>query len=773
MKNFRRLLLLTVSFAALNAAATVLTFERELAAGATTTSGAWPVGYGDRVVGLSYIPANYAPAGPRSNWYYGGGGGFTPHIVADFMNTGNNDSEGSASASPRQTTPTTGDLAQTFTGSLATFGNDYLEVVLTADPGYFVQLSTFDIANNVGDHPLHSLQIIADGATILSQVNVPIRGGVPPEAYHTHFDGAWLGRKITLRLEATFFSGQAAGLHISDFGIDNIQFSEVPALALTCPPSLLLQCPDEVPAVATDVASFLAQGGTITSGLGCSSPVLTVDEVVEGTACYKTILRFYHVTTSNPEAACFETAHCTQTIIVQDTTSPVATTPAFTLDRVLECSDAFGLTLALSLAPNFTDNCGVPSVTLTRTDNLPDLTCPNAQAIVRHWEAVDDCGHHSSEFIQTITIRDTTAPVATTAAGSLDRTVQCGDAINGAAALALSPTFTDNCAGAVSLSVPSIETLPDLACPNSYVIVRRWHAVDACGQVSLDFVQRITFVDASPPVATTPTGSLDRTVEAGDGVAFAAALALSPAFNDACQGTVPPGSPTTGFVADAGCTGTAYERRWHATDACGHTSADFVQRITLTDTHGPTLACPPNQMVITGPGPVFFAATASDNSDLFPPATSVTITFSPPSGSTFPRGTTPVTCRATDRCGNSTECTFNVTVDTSGCSLRVDHSAILEWDCGVLQYASSPTGPFTELTGASSPSIVSFSDERRFYAAVGCERPNIRIIPSLTAQWSCGILQSASSIGGPYADVPGAVSPYTTRRAGGIFFRIR
>jgi HYR domain len=57
---------------------------------------------------------------------------------------------------------------------------------------------------------------------------------------------------------------------------------------------------------------------------------------------------------------------------------------------------------------------------------------------------------------------------------------------------------------------------------------------------------------------------------------------------------------------------------------------------------------------------VFFAVGATDNCDTGQP-----VTCDRPSGSFFAGGTTAVTCRAADRCGNEGTCTFNVTVRTA------------------------------------------------------------------------------------------------------------
>ncbi len=80
------------------------------------------------------------------------------------------------------------------------------------------------------------------------------------------------------------------------------------------------------------------------------------------------------------------------------------------------------------------------------------------------------------------------------------------------------------------------------------------------------------------------------------------------------------------------------------------------------DTVAPTISCPPPVFEFdalgSAPGePVSFTVTAEDDHDLSPD-----VVCTPPSGSTFPRGTTLVTCTATDASGNEASCQFTVTV---------------------------------------------------------------------------------------------------------------
>jgi hypothetical protein len=78
------------------------------------------------------------------------------------------------------------------------------------------------------------------------------------------------------------------------------------------------------------------------------------------------------------------------------------------------------------------------------------------------------------------------------------------------------------------------------------------------------------------------------------------------------------------------------------------------------DVTPPTITCPANITVNNDAGAcsavVYYVPVATDDSGV------VSIVCIPPSGSTFPKGTTTVTATATDPSGNSASCTFSVTV---------------------------------------------------------------------------------------------------------------
>jgi Concanavalin A-like lectin/glucanases superfamily/HYR domain len=76
--------------------------------------------------------------------------------------------------------------------------------------------------------------------------------------------------------------------------------------------------------------------------------------------------------------------------------------------------------------------------------------------------------------------------------------------------------------------------------------------------------------------------------------------------------------------------------------------------VQVTDTQAPTITCPAS-VIAVGSIVTYPAPTVSDN------CPGATATCSPASGSTFPAGTTTVTCTATDASGNTAGCSFAVT----------------------------------------------------------------------------------------------------------------
>jgi hypothetical protein len=88
-------------------------------------------------------------------------------------------------------------------------------------------------------------------------------------------------------------------------------------------------------------------------------------------------------------------------------------------------------------------------------------------------------------------------------------------------------------------------------------------------------------------------------------------------------------------------------------------SASCTAVVTVVDDEPPSITCPaPQTLECTGPGGAVatYSASATDNCD------AVTPNCVPPSGSTFPIGTTLLTCNAADTSANSASCSSSVSV---------------------------------------------------------------------------------------------------------------
>lgn len=205
----------------------------------------------------------------------------------------------------------------------------------------------------------------------------------------------------------------------------------------------------------------------------------------------------------------------------------------------------------------------------------------------------------------------------------------------------------------------------------------------------------------------------------------------------------------------------------------------------------PTISCPsdmtvPDQPTGSGFATVTFAPTVTGNC--------ANSTCSPPSGSSFAAGTTPVNCTATDPSGQSASCSFNVTVTspTGGCALTcppdVTQTAASGQCSAVVTYSAPTTngncstvtcdppsgstfqsgttavtctssgGPscgFTVTVNASaSPTITTCATDKTLTANSNCEAPIPNLVPEVqTTGCNVTVTQSpaAGTIVGPGA----------------------
>jgi hypothetical protein len=162
----------------------------------------------------------------------------------------------------------------------------------------------------------------------------------------------------------------------------------------------------------------------------------------------------------------------------------------------------------------------------------------------------------------------------------------------------------------------------------------------------------INIVDTTPPVITV-NGANPMTVECHTSFSDPGATA-----SDGCAGSVVVNASGSVDVDTPG----PYTITYTASD--GTHTVTATRTVNVVDTTAPVISCPSNVVVTLPPNSMatsmavnYPAVTATDSC-----SSSVTVTSSPASGSVFNVGTTTVNATATDGAGNSSSCSFTVTV---------------------------------------------------------------------------------------------------------------
>jgi len=181
-----------------------------------------------------------------------------------------------------------------------------------------------------------------------------------------------------------------------------------------------------------------------------------------------------------------------------------------------------------------------------------------------------------------------------------------------------------------------------------------WTATDASGTTA-SATQFVTVGDQElprvvpPPNVSTVTDPGKPTASVSPGVATA---------TDNCPGVTVTGARNDGQALNAPYPVGQTIITWTATDASANT-ANASQSVTVADQEPPTLGVPAD-FVLNATSPagavVTYEVIARDNVAV------ASVNCSPASGTTFPIGTTNVTCMASDPSGNRASATFHVSV---------------------------------------------------------------------------------------------------------------
>ncbi|MFD1604818.1 gliding motility-associated C-terminal domain-containing protein [Flavobacterium artemisiae] len=243
---------------------------------------------------------------------------------------------------------------------------------------------------------------------------------------------------------------------------------------------------------------------------------------------------------------------------IQNTVAPQGTVPA---DITVQCIDDIPAPNTKAVI-NIIGNCN-DSVVVTITDtNNGGSGCSSNPYILTRTYTLTDCGGLKTDLVQTITVKDTTAPVFVGVLPS-NITLECTDAIPTAPTL----TATDNCSAAV---VTYSEMKLSGSCAGNYQLQRTWTAVDACGNRT-SHMQTINVADTTAPVFVETLPAKDVYANC-DTIPEAVVLTAA----DNC------GSATVSYSevkAEGDCTGRyALVRTWKAEDECGNQNS-FTQTV--------------------------------------------------------------------------------------------------------------------------------------------------------------------------------------------------
>jgi hypothetical protein len=382
----------------------------------------------------------------------------------------------------------------------------------------------------------------------------------------------------------------------------------------------------------------------------CSGITLThTDVVTSGCAGTFSVERIWIA-----KDACGNETSCVQSIAVQDTTPPQIICPPY-----VELQIPADTTTQTNGYASGIDQCS--SVSISHRDSVVMIT-PNTYNVFRRWHAEDACGNFS-ECCQPMAVKDTIPPVLSCPS---DTTVSC-PADTSIAILGVS-TATD--ALGCALVITHRDSVSQ-GCGNNLTILRIWEASDPSGNRS-ECTQLIQVVDTTPPVLLCPADVVldcpaDTSV-ASHGTATA---------TEECSWLIITHSDQVTY----GC-GNSFtvERTWRATDDCGNYS-ECVQTLAVQDTTDPIITCP-QDVVLDCPADTTVAthgtATATDECSNLSITHQDQVTYVCGNAFVVAR-----TWRATDDCGNYSECVQSLTVqDTTPPVISCPNDTVTTADYG-------------------------------------------------------------------------------------------
>jgi len=432
---------------------------------------------------------------------------------------------------------------------------------------------------------------------------------------------------------------------------------------------------DNVPAPATPTAT-----DNCTPGGEAGIPVTLVETRINGNCPYNYTLQRVWTATDD----CGNTVSATQLVTVTDTSAPTfSTVPA---NITVECD-----VVPAPVAPTANDNCSGP-ITPVLNETRVDGNCPANYTLQRTWTATDECGN-SNRVTQTVTVRDTMAPVVTVPP---DIAVPC-DAVPAPG----NATATDLCTEGLLPAL--IETRVNGNCPDNYTLLRVWSVTDPCGNTG-SATQVVTVTDTAPPTFTNVPA--DVTAEC-DNVPAAG----TPTVADNCA-TV--SANLTETRTNGNCPfNYTLARVWVAADSCGNVAL-ATQIVTVVDTTPPTLSGVPADVTAECDDiPAAPTVSAADNCTDGEAGVPVNATETRVNGDCLFNYTLVRVWSAMDECGNAVAATQLVNVvDTTAPVLTGVPPASIVAECSAVPGAATVSATDNCSTGGEAGIPITLSETR-------------------------------------------------------------
>ncbi|MBQ9435683.1 MAG: hypothetical protein IJU33_06095 [Bacteroidales bacterium] len=320
------------------------------------------------------------------------------------------------------------------------------------------------------------------------------------------------------------------------------------------------------------------------------------------------------------------------------------------------------------------DNCSTKLDTSYVDEDVTEefVYCEGHTVIKRTWRLTDACGNISlSDSIQYIAVRDTVRPTFTAPKDTTiykdenceyDITVEnVGDVIDEA----------DNCTKINPLEATYRDSIitPEDACEGMLIIQRIWSLIDACDNKAEEQSQIITIKDTLAPTFTVPADIVLCRDENRKIAADTTITGKPTDIRDNC-------SEVTMSFTDVDTSGTDNEYRiitrvWEAKDACENVAVD-TQLITIAPAISEDnfiFACPTTDTTI------YLKYSACDTLVVFDTLAytcdianvNVTLTTNQPASKRLGVGETEIIWTATDSCGFTVSCSFNLIIKFPPC----------------------------------------------------------------------------------------------------------